>query len=130
MVRINTEQLVMQAVMGEISHPLSRISPYRISPEGKPVAFPNVGSISYNVKVGDLVNAFKADHVEPGVSIKNKEKPNGAYDPALGLTFLACIGNKAKVITGDAKGDTGIVVGNTAASNMLWCTSTMRPWKS
>ncbi|MBC8277532.1 MAG: DUF4438 domain-containing protein, partial [FCB group bacterium] len=111
MIKINKEQLVMQAVMGEVSHPAAKGSPYRISADGIPMALPGVGSITYNVKIGDNVSAFKADHVEPGVSIKNKEKGGGVTDPNLGLTFLACIGNQARVITGDAKGDTGVVTG-------------------
>ena len=111
MLKFNREQLVIQAVVGEISHPSARPSPYRVSAEGIPLALPGVGSICYNVKIGDCVNAFKADHVEPGVSIKNKEKGVGAADPNLGLTLLACIGNPAKVINGDAKGDTGFVTG-------------------
>ena len=111
MIRINKEQLVIQAVMGEISHPATKASPYRISADGIPMVLPGVGSICYNVKIGDLVNAFKADHVEPGVSIKNKEKAGGVSDPNLGLTCLASIGNQAKVITGEAKGETGIVTG-------------------
>lgn len=97
--------------MGEIAHPMSKPSPYRISAEGTPMALPGVGSITYNVKVGDLVNAFEADHVEPGVSIKNHDKTFGAWDPNLGLTFLSCIGNPAVVISGDAKGEKGYVTG-------------------
>lgn len=111
MIEINKERLVIQAVTGEISHPSAKTSPYRIGPDGMPRAFPSVGSICYNVKIGDLVNAFQADHVEPGVSIKNKEKSSGSADFNLGLNFLACIGNPAKVITGDAKGDKGFVTG-------------------
>ena len=111
MLEINKERLVMQAVMGEISHPAAKDSPYRINAEGIPMALPGVGSICYNVKIGDNVSAFMADHVEPGVSIKNKEKSGGSTDPNLGLTLLSCIGNSAKVITGDAKGDKGYVVG-------------------
>ncbi|MBL7190459.1 DUF4438 domain-containing protein [bacterium] len=111
MINYNRSQLVMQAVIGEISHPASQMSPYRIDPFGIPQALPSVGSITYNVKLGDCVTAFKADHVEPGVSIKNKEKSGGSTDFNLSLTLLACVGNKAKVITGDAKGDIGTVIG-------------------
>ncbi len=111
MLKINREKLVMQAVVGEISHPAARPSPYRIDPDGVPKALPTVGSICYNVKIGDYVTAFAGDHIEPGVSIKNKEKAAGAADPNLGLTLLSCIGNRAAVITGDAKGDVGVVTG-------------------
>ena len=101
----------MQAVAGEISHPAARPSPYRIDPDGLPLALPSVGSICYNVKIGDFAAGFAADHAEPGVSIKNKEKGAGGAEPNLGLTLLACIGNRAIVVTGDAKGDTGVVTG-------------------
>src|SRR3990170_4955838 len=48
----------------------------------------------------------KADHVEPCVSVKNKEREeNGA------LNLLSCIGNIARVTSGDAKGRTGVVTG-------------------
>lgn len=46
------------------------------------------------------------DHIEPGVSLKNPvEKENNA------LQAFACIGNKAKIISGDAKGKEGYVTG-------------------
>lgn len=111
MIKFNREQLVIQAVVGEISHPAFKVSPYRVDPLGIPKALPGVGSISYNVKLGDCVTAFKADHVEPGVSIKNKEKGSGVTEPNFALNFLACIGNRARVITGDAKDELGFVIG-------------------
>jgi hypothetical protein len=53
-----------------------------------------------------------ADHVEPGVSIENRvtdrRYPNGQ---SRALNVLSCIGNEAKVVEGDAKGDKGVVVG-------------------
>jgi hypothetical protein len=65
-----------------------------------------VGGITYNVKVGDNAITWEADHVEPCVSVKNKDREeNGA------LNLLSCIGNIARVISGDAKGHTGVVTG-------------------
>jgi hypothetical protein len=53
-----------------------------------------------------------ADHVEPGVSIKNKEKmdrfPRGAN---MALNILSCVGNEAKIVSGDAKSGKGVVTG-------------------
>ncbi|MFA6989471.1 MAG: DUF4438 domain-containing protein, partial [Candidatus Gastranaerophilaceae bacterium] len=47
-----------------------------------------------------------ADHVEPGVTIKNQnDSANGA------LNTLACAGNIAKVVSGENKGKTGFVTG-------------------
>ncbi|MCF6158574.1 MAG: DUF4438 domain-containing protein [wastewater metagenome] len=102
----NKEGLIEISVIGEIASPVVGPQAYRITPEGKPVILPGVGGITYNVKIGDNAIQWEADHVEPCVSIKNKDREeNGA------LNLLSCIGNTAKVITGDAKGSTGIVTG-------------------
>jgi len=80
--------------------------PYRLSHEGKSLVLPATGGITYNVKVGDSAMDWVGDHVEPGVSLRNEnESENGA------LNSLACIGNKAIVVSGDAKGAKGYVTG-------------------
>lgn len=102
----NEKNLVELSVMGEITSPLSGSQPYCITPEGKPTILPSVGGITYNIKVGDNAIQWEADHVEPCVSVKNKDRDeNGA------LNLLSCIGNVARIITGDAKGHTGVVTG-------------------
>ncbi|GAB61587.1 MAG: DUF4438 domain-containing protein [Candidatus Jettenia sp.] len=102
----NEKNLVEISVVGEITSPIVGSQPYSVTPEGKPVILPSVGGITYNVKVGDSAIQWEADHVEPCVSVKNKDRDeNGA------LNLLSCIGNTAKVITGDAKGSIGIVTG-------------------
>jgi len=112
MIRTNADRLVKISVMGEVSSPVFARSTYRISADGKPVVLPGVGGITYNIRVGDLATGWMADHVEPGVSIKNKEKtdrfPSGAN---MALNVLACVGNEAKVVSGDAKGEKGVVTG-------------------
>lgn len=106
MVRINLDRLVMQSVKGKIHHPTVTSPPYRISHEGVPCILPATGGITYNIKVGDSAFGWAGDHVEPGVSIKNdNERENAA------LNTLSCIGNEAKVISGDAKGARGFVTG-------------------
>lgn len=102
----NEKNLVEISVIGEVSSPQSGSSPYSITPDGKPKVLPGIGGITYNVKVGDNAVQWEADHVEPCVSVKNKDREeNGA------LNLLSCIGNVARVITGDAKGRAGIVTG-------------------
>jgi hypothetical protein len=112
MLRTNVEKLVKISVIGEVSSPVFGRSAYRISADGKPTVLPGVGGITYNVRVGDLATGWMADHVEPGVSIKNKEKadryPSGAN---MALNILSCVGNEAKVVSGDAKGGKGVVTG-------------------
>jgi len=105
MLKTNKDKLVMQSVKGKIIHPVAKF-PYRISYLGEPRVLPATGGITYNVKVGDPAMGWAGDHVEPGVSIKNdNEAENGA------LNLLSCIGNVAKVVSGDARGATGYVTG-------------------
>lgn len=107
MFRTNVDRLVKISVMGEVSSPVFRRSPYRISSEGKPLVLPGVGGITYNIRVGDLATGWAADHVEPGVSVRNRESD----DANMALNILACVGNEAIVVSGDAKGAKGIVTG-------------------
>jgi len=107
MLRTNVDKLVKISVIGEVSSPIFRRTPYRISSNGKPVVLPGVGGITYNVRVGDLAVGWAADHVEPGVSVKNRESD----DANMALNVLACVGNEAIVASGDAKGAKGVVVG-------------------
>lgn len=106
MVKTNIEKLVMQSVQGKIHHPTMSSPPYRITHEGFPLILPATGGITYNIKVGDTAFGWAGDHVEPGVSIRNENtSENGA------LNTLSCIGNEAKVISGEAKGARGFVTG-------------------
>ncbi|TET38067.1 MAG: DUF4438 domain-containing protein [Planctomycetota bacterium] len=106
MLRTNEKKLVEMSVTGQISSPKSGPSPYRVTHDGKAIALPGVGGITYNVKVGDPVSGWQADHVEPCVSSKNADvNENG------GFNLLAHVGNRARVVDGDAKGATGIVTG-------------------
>lgn len=112
MLKTNTSRLVKMSVVGEVASPILGKSPYRISADGRPLVLPGVGGITYNVRVGDLAVGWEADHVEPGVSIENKEKderfPGGANRA---LNVLSCVGNEVSVTTGDAKGERGVVTG-------------------
>jgi len=110
MLRTNKDRLVMISVQGKVSNPVRRVA-YTITYDGQPVVVPGVGGITYNIKVGDKAFGWEADHVEPGVStVVNEEKrdapPNYAYNT------LACAGNQARIISGDAKGAVGIVTGH------------------
>ena len=95
----------MQSLQGEISHPRAG-TPYRIKHDGTPHVLPATGGITYNIKVGDPAIGWAGDHVEPGVSMKVGTEGENA-----GLMLLSCIGNEAKVVSGDAKGAKGFVTG-------------------
>ena len=102
---INRDQLVEMAVTGYIREPFITSATYRISPEGEARAFPGTGSITYNYRVGDSAVDMAGDHVEPSVSITN----DGADERALNV--LAQIGNDVRVISGEASGAQGTVIG-------------------
>jgi hypothetical protein len=111
MLNTNKEQLVCQSVIGEITSPLGGINPYRIHPDGHSDIYPGVGGITYNVRIGDAACGLFADHVEPGVSISNFTKFQGQPGPNRALNLFACVGNVAKIVSGDAQGKTGMVTG-------------------
>lgn len=104
--KTNRDKLVKQSVIGEVHSPNFPASPYRISSDGVPMIVHATGGIVYNFKIGDSCMDLYGDHIEPGVSIKN---------PVLGennaLNILSCIGNEAKVVSGEARGRKGFVTG-------------------
>ncbi len=112
MLKTNADKLIKLSVMGEISSPIVSKSIYRISANGIPVILPGVGGITYNLRVGDFACGWEADHVEPGVSVENKEN-DSRFGNAANIAFnvFSCIGNRAIVVSGDAKGSRGVVTG-------------------
>jgi hypothetical protein len=110
MLKTNKKNLVIMSVQGMIANPPGSRMP-NVDAEGKPFHLPSIGGIVYNVKVGDPAFGWEADHNEPCVSTILDEKKR--YDrPNAGYVFYACIGNEAKIINGDAKGNKGIVTGH------------------
>lgn len=104
--KTNRDRLVRLSVQGEISHPDVWSRSYDVGFDGVPRLLPGTGGIVYNVRVGDPALGWAADHVEPGVSIRAKEKEDN-----MGLNTFACVGNEAVVLGGEAKGRKGVVTG-------------------
>jgi hypothetical protein len=112
LLRTNVAKLVKISVSGEVTSPLVGKAVYSISPSGIPSILPGAGGITYNVRVGDLACGWEADHVEPGVSVENRENdPRSGQGANAALNLFSCIGNEAVVVSGDAKGEKGIVTG-------------------
>jgi len=110
MLRTNADKLVKISVMGEAASPVLGRSVYKISATGTPSILPGVGGITYNLRVGDPACGWEADHVEPGVSVENKENdPRHGQGANAAFNVLSCIGNEAIVVNGDAKGAKGVV---------------------
>jgi hypothetical protein len=103
--QVNRDKLVEMAVTGYVREPFITPATYRISPDGTVKALPGTGSITYNFRVGDSAVDMAGDHVEPAVSITN------SGDDQRALNILAQVGNSVKVISGEARGKTGTVIG-------------------
>lgn len=109
-VRTNEDRLVRIAVQGKIAN-AAQWAEFELSHDGHPFALPSTGGIVYNVKTGDNTFAWEGDHIEPGASvILDEEKRSSRAN--MGFNFLACVGNTARVVAGDAKGRRGTVTGH------------------
>jgi Domain of unknown function (DUF4438) len=118
MLKTNVEKLIKISVMGEIASPTIR-SVYNILATGKALVLPGVGGITYNLRDGDPASGWEADHVEPGVSVENKENDARSGQAAnIAFNVLACVGNQATMATGEKKGAKGIVTGNHGGIDM------------
>ena len=106
MLSSNRANLVAMHVQGEIAPASVPSSLYDVGADGRPRILPSVGGICLNVRVGD--NAFTpvGDHIEPAVSVRAKDERVN-----VGFCVLSCVGNKATVLSGDAKSETGVVTG-------------------
>lgn len=89
-----------------------------VDKSGKPFILPSIGGITMNVLLGDPASGWEGDHIEPGVSaLSNADK---RYDfPNDSLQLYSCVGNTATIISGKAKGKTGIVAGHHGGSEHL-----------
>lgn len=105
----NEQYLVEMAVMGNITQPSLRPGGYTLDDKGVGRVLSGMSGVVYNVRVGDSAFGWSSDHVEPGVSIAN---PDNAAEYA--LHYLTCIGNRAIVTSGLARGASGIVTGEHA----------------
>lgn len=105
MLKTNIDKIITISVIGQISSPTRRQN-IRLTHEGVATVFPGTGGITYNVKVGDPVFGWVGDHIEPSVSMKNKDENENRA-----LNVYTCIGNTAYVLSGAAKGKKGIVTG-------------------
>lgn len=110
MLQTNVDKLVRISVQGKVAAP-TRFEPFEMDAEGRGHSLPSVGGIVYNVKVGDPAFGWAGDHIEPAVSaLIDEEKRSARLNMA--FNFLACVGNEAVVLSGDAKGARGIVTGH------------------
>jgi hypothetical protein len=107
MLKTNRDNLLEIAVIGEITHTVVDTR-YQTNWDNTPTMGMGRGGIVYNVKPGDPCFGWAwGDKVEPGVSVDGigSERAKGSFKN------FTCVGNQAKVVKGEAKGDLGTVVG-------------------
>jgi hypothetical protein len=119
--RTNCEALVALAVAGQVANALVRGGAYRIGRDGVLRIVPGTGGIALNKRIGDRAVGLAADHVEPGVSVRNndREASGNPGAPNRGLLLYSCIGNVATVVSGPAAGAVGTVTGKHGGINNL-----------
>jgi len=117
--RINAADLVMQVVQGQIAHPIGRPNPYRVGHDGVPRVLPGTGGIVINRRIGDRCVGLAGDHIEPGVALHNngREIVGPRNGPNMALLTSACVGNRARVVSGPCTGATGLVTGKHGGIN-------------
>jgi len=115
--KTNKDRLITTAVQGEV-HPAGSRG-YSTTYDGKPKLSLGSASINYTVSLGDSVYGWaNADHVEPDVTIQGRDQSRASE---CAVAVLACIGNEAKVISGEAKGAKGFYIGRHAgADDLVW----------
>ncbi len=115
--KTNKDKLIATAVQGVVQP--FRSWGYETTYDGKPKLLLGMASINYTVSLGDPAYGWaSADHVEPDVTIQGRDR-SSASECALAL--LACIGNEAEVVSGDAKGAKGYFIGRHAGSDdIVW----------
>ncbi|RME01891.1 MAG: DUF4438 domain-containing protein, partial [Deltaproteobacteria bacterium] len=111
MLETNREDLIIQSVIGEIVSPTQKEEAYKVGFDGVARVLPGTGGITYNARIGDSAIRWVADHVEPGVSIRNLSGKSNRAPENMALNILSCIGNEARVVSGDARGAKGRVTG-------------------
>jgi hypothetical protein len=109
MLKTNADRIVEFILQCQPGQPKTR-NTWGVDHSGKPFLLPAIGGITVNIQVGDSAFGWAGDHVEPGVSCTaDTQKP---FDhPNNSLQQYACVGNKAKVTAGEAKGAIGWVIG-------------------
>lgn len=114
MLKTNEDRVVEFLIQCQPGPPRAR-SRWSVDHQGSPFLLPSIGGITLNIGAGDPAFGWAGDHVEPGVSCTaNTEKP--FEHPNVSLQLYACAGNEAKVISGEAKGSTGYVIGHHGGS--------------
>jgi hypothetical protein len=114
MLRTNASRIVEFLLQCQPGPPRTR-GTWSVDRDGQPFALPSIGGITLNMQVGDPAFGWAGDHVEPGVSCTADTK-NPREHPNTSLQVYSCAGNVATVVSGEAKGAVGYVLGHHGGS--------------
>ena len=113
--KTNKDKLITTAVQAVVQPAGTR--GYSTTYDGKPKVSIGMASINYTVSLGDPAYGWaSADHVEPDVTIQGRDRERAGE---CAIAIIACIGNEAKVISGEARGAKGFYIGRHAGSDDL-----------
>ena len=106
-IKTNKDKLLTLAVQGQIA-PAEPASSYATTWDGKAKMTIGIGGINYNLKIGEKVFGWASgDRATVGVATEGAgpDRARASY-----LNFTS-IGNEAKILRGEAKGEKGIIIG-------------------
>jgi hypothetical protein len=113
--KTNKDKLIETAVQAVVQPAGSR--GYSVTYDGKTSLRIGMASINYTVSLGDLASGWaNADHVEPDVTVQGRDKDSASE---CAIAILSCIGNEARILSGEAKGGKGFYLGRHAGSDDL-----------
>jgi hypothetical protein len=117
MLKTNENRIVEFLLQCQPGPPKTRAT-WRVDHQGEPFLLPGIGGITINMQVGDPAFGWAGDHLEPGVScIADTDKP--FEHPNNGVQLFSCAGNQARVVSGEAKGAVGTVIGHHGGSEHI-----------
>ena len=114
MLRTN-EQTIVEFLLQCQPGPPKTGGNWEVDHHGRPFILPSIGGITVNIQVGDSAFGWAGDHLEPGVSCTADTKKPFEH-PNTSLHLYACVGNRAKVVSGEAKDAVGWVIGHHGGS--------------
>ncbi len=101
-IKINKDKLLTIAVRGEIA-PTEISTSYATTWDGKAKLAIGVGGINYELKLGEKIFGWAStDRATMGVAAVGTETS---------WTYYTSIGNKVKIMGGDASGEEGVIIG-------------------
>lgn len=114
MIKLNTESLVERGVDVRVVN-IAAVAAIGVQRESSPVESLSFCGISYNVRLGDSVFGWSEDLIEPGIVSAILADDGSETCLNHGLARICSIGNKVKVISGEARGLEGVIIGRSIA---------------